>query len=149
VPEKRCPSRARGDDLVAGLGVAADLDAVDVDLRTAGDAEADVERLVGGIDVGFRRDVDEGVAAVAVVRGDFVDVLAQQAGLEHLALLGMELELLVLLDALQGLAADADVAEAILLALVDLESDRQAVFLALDLGLVDADVDEAVLVVRR
>ena len=47
----------------------------------------------------------------------------------------------------RSLPTNVDLAELVLLALVDLERDVEAVFVALDLRLVDAHRDEAVLVV--
>ena len=58
------------DDLVARLGVALDLDALEVDGRPALDGDDDVDLLVHRIELGLGLGLDVGEAGVAVQRAD-------------------------------------------------------------------------------
>ena len=67
------------DDLVARLGVAADVDAPEVDLVALLHLEGDVDGALVGVDGGERLDVDVGVAGVLVEVVELLDVVAELA----------------------------------------------------------------------
>ena len=68
-------ARLAAQHFVAGLGVALDVDALDVDERAAPDRDHDVDDARVRVQVGLRVDLDVGVAVVAVVARDLLQVL--------------------------------------------------------------------------
>ena len=76
------------DDLVAGLGVAADLDAIEVDGRSAPDGDDDVHLLLVGVELGLRVGLDVGVAFVAVHRAHRLQIFGELGAIEDIAGLG-------------------------------------------------------------
>ena len=73
------------DDLVAGDGVAGDVDPLDIDARRLADLEGQVHHLLLGIAVVGRVDVGEGVAEVAGGLVDVGDGILDRLGVEPVA----------------------------------------------------------------
>src|SRR5579885_3578019 len=120
------------DDVVAGLGVAGDLDAVDGDRVAAVDRERHVDLLVLLVDGGLRLHGRERVAVVGEPLGELLHVVAQRARVEHLARRGGEILAQPGGVPREVLALERHLADPVLLALVDLDGDPQSVGLALD-----------------
>ena len=81
---------SRGGAPVARLGVALDLDALDVDERSASDRDDDVDFLLDRIELGLRLCLDVGVACVAVERADGSEVLHELGAIEVVAALRLD-----------------------------------------------------------
>ncbi len=126
------------DDLVAGLGVALDLDAAEVDQPVPLDGHDDVDLLLVGVELGLRGGLDVGVAGVAVEGLHRAQVLHQLGAVEVVAALGA--------DHLAQVAAAAEGLD-LLAVLVLLEDAELADLVAGPLGDGDGDLDAAA--VRR
>ena len=110
------------DDLVARLGVADDLDVLDVDLLPLLHIEGEVDDPRVLVHRGQRRDVGVGVALVLVDRVEGAAVVEQLGAVEELA--GLDGELLVeVLFLGEEVAREVELAELVLLALVDVDRD--------------------------
>ena len=75
------------EDLVARLRVALDLDALDVDERSAADRDDDVDLALDGVELGLGLGLDVRVAGVAVERADRAEVLHELGAVEVVAAL--------------------------------------------------------------
>ena len=117
---------SRRIDLVARLGVAGDLDAVDRHRAAALDLEGDVDQLVLGIDVGLGLDVGEGVAVLREPLGQLLHVVAQRAGAgrPRPASVARSCGSALCCRAGSVLAGDRHLADLELIALVDLDGRR-------------------------
>src|SRR5438067_6399433 len=135
------------DHLVARLGVAGHLDAVHHHRLAALDLVGDVDPLLLRAHLGLGLDAGEGVAVLGEPLGQLLRILAQRARLEDLA--GRDREPLEEGLRVRGrvLARHPHRADPVLVALVDLDRDVEAIVAPLDARLVDTHRDVAVVVV--
>lgn len=137
------------DDVVAGTGVAADVDALDVDARAVLDHEAEGHLMGGAVALTGRPHLGEGVALAVDLVGDADERLLDILGVVDIANLGADLPV-------ERLAVDAGDtringhrADGVLLTLFDGDGDDPAGLVAgLDvagIGVDDAEVGVAVL----
>ncbi|KAF1068397.1 MAG: hypothetical protein GAK45_01375 [Pseudomonas citronellolis] len=108
--------------LVFGLGVAAEVDAVDVGALARVDHIGDRHGLVVIVGLGYAVDVGEGIAFVTQAAGDQVRGGGHHLAREHLAFLYQEKLLHFLLRHFQ-VASELDVTNRVLLTFVDVDGD--------------------------
>ena len=130
--------------VVGGLGVAAEVDAIDVSALAGVDAEDDLDRVVVVMHLGRAIDVGERIAFVAQATGDQLRGGGHQFARKHLALLHQQEGLELVLGDFQ-LATQLDVAHRVFLAFLDVHGDVDVFFVRGhgDLGRGDIHVDIA------
>src|SRR5579883_1657151 len=138
------------DDLVAGLVVAPDVDALEIDLLTLLDVEGEIDGLRVVLDRSERGDVDVGVALVLVEVVELDDVVAELAAIEGVARFDGQ-SLVVLSLGRDQVAFELELADAVLGTLFERDGDVEVLFVArqLDLRLSDLHVDVAAVVIER
>ena len=136
------------DDLVARLGVAGDVDPVEIDQFSLGDLVGHVDGLGFFLRFGAGDDVGIGVSLVVADLGQVIHVLHDRFAVVEVLLPDLEFRQQIRPGGCKLVAGDRHLAHAELLSLRNGDLDGDSVPVMGDLGLADLGVDEAVVQVE-